>query len=147
MKNNKMKKLISMMVAILVAFSALTMQASATWYEYDAYSSNQHEFSAYTDTAYGELRGDAPYVIARTRGGDLEIGYISAKLSWVTNVSPEFTPVTNKIRNTGGTILAEVDTNDYIASDYDIYAFTSTHAIYDSDDNLIDSFQIGTSYR
>lgn len=140
-----MKKIISMMVAILVTCSALTIHASATWYDYEGESMSKY-FLDYWGS-YGGVDGDSDYFVsAWTSSVNPDIAEVSVGLSWTTNVTPEFDSETAYDDDTDGEVSVSIDTTHYIESDYTIYAFTSDHTIYDAYGNSLETFYIGTSY-
>ena len=132
MKNNKMKKMISMMVAILFAFSALTVQASAAWYEYTGY--DLHYFGTNFEESYAAAEDNGEMIEWRTHTqGDNAI-YVSVEASAMYNLgngtwAEYFNEVVEQeLMNGGYSGDAVVNTSD-IESDYTFSFCSSYHYV------------------
>ena len=135
---------VSLMVAILMVCSVLTIHASATWYEYTLGGIWKNFQNYYR--CYGEVsdNGDL-FVSAWTESSNSEHRAAEVGLSWITNVSPEFDPESDIDYSVDNFAYASIDTNAYIACDYEVISFTSSHTVYDVNGIDSETFFIGTS--
>ena len=149
-----MKKMISMMVAILVAFSALAVHASAARYEFIPGSYNEHNFSGYAmEECNAWVYGGSDYSVnSYTESWLATVPKVSVSVEWDTNVSPEFESITvyafvDEYYGEVEEAIARIFTEDYIASDYTIFDFLSTHCIYNASGSVIGEIEIRPAYQ
>lgn len=147
MKNNKMKKIISMMVAILFAFSALTVHASATWYEYQ-WGYTEEEFSSFhgagsleADTAYSDIYAGTSLYDPTSYAADVRLGFM------VNLDGYDGRSVVAEDEDPNGYADASVSASEVIETDYIItdWSFESSHTAYGKDGKANENFAIGTS--
>ena len=148
MKNNKMKKIISMMVAILVVFSALTVHAAAEFYEFDG--NNSECFGGNFDGSHAYASGSGTSGIScSTDTYEDDAIYISVDATFVYNVD-NGTPLyvfkcvgeeeLNNFHRAGSVPV----NSDEIPTDYTIYSYTSCHYVESETDSA--TIYIGMSY-